>query len=505
MPRRISDYPDAFTGWNFISSIGSLISVAATVLFLHIVYLQLVKGKAIFGYPWAVPQLFSDYLRILKDTCAPGLEWALSNPPKPHAFTSLPLQSSADPSELSRASVTAKIDSLTDEKIPSAADMQAAADNDLGKLDEVQREHQNNIATANAEINREISQSTMSPQDKTELTQITDETSQKKINEIAESYNVAKECIEDNQDLILPFIFIGSPTLIAIFSLLKLYSDKCFRYFASIFWSIYKTNIILISITLLMVFVVYSFDVYNVFLCDAPRAWGLYFQDSASPQMEALIELHDNIMYYLVAILFSVGWIQGAIIKNFDSAKSPISNKYLNHGTLIELIWTITPALILVLIAFPSFKLLYLMDEVTDPSLSVLAEGHQWYWSYEYPDFLNSDGDFVEFDSYLVPESDLEEGALRMLEVDNRVILPEITHTRFILTAADVIHSFAIPALGVKCDAYPGRLNQFSVLINRLGTFYGQCSEICGILHSSMPIVVESVSLEKFLSWLQEQ
>lgn len=322
MPRRISDYPDAFTGWNFISSIGSIISVAATALFLHIVYLQLVKGKAIFGYPWAVPQLFSDYLRILKDKCAPGLEWALSNPPKPHAFTSLPLQSSG----------------------------------------------------------------------------------------------------------ILNIIFLGIGNLCTVS---------------------------------------------NEFICDAPRAWGLYFQDSASPQMEALVELHDNIMYYLVAILFAVGWIQGAIIKNFDSSKSPISNKYLNHGTLIELIWTITPALILVLIAFPSFKLLYLMDEVTDPSLSVLAEGHQWYWSYEYPDFLNSDGDFVEFDSYLVPESDLEEGALRMLEVDNRVILPEITHTRFILTAADVIHSFAIPALGVKCDAYPGRLNQFSVLINRLGTFYG--------------------------------
>lgn len=210
-------------------------------------------------------------------------------------------------------------------------------------------------------------------------------------------------------------------------------------------------------------------------------------------------------MYYLVAILLIVGWIQAAIIRNFESSKSPISNKYLNHGTLIELIWTITPALILVLIAFPSFKLLYLMDEVTNPLLSVLAEGHQWYWSYEYPDFLNSDGDFVEFDSYLVPESDLEKGGLRLLEVDNRVIIPEITHTRFILTAADVIHSFAIPALGIKCDAYPGRLNQFSVLINRLGTFYGQCSEICGILHSSMPIVVESVSIVKFVSWLLEQ
>jgi heme/copper-type cytochrome/quinol oxidase subunit 2 len=364
MPRRVSDYPDAFTGWNFISSIGSIISVVATGLFLQIVYLQLVKGKAIFGYPWAVPQLFSDYLRILKDKTSPGLEWALDNPPKPHAFTSLPLQSTGL----------------------------------LGTLNKINKTH---------------------------------------------------------------FVLV-----IALFVF----------YFNS-----------------------------EIVYCDAPRAWGLYFQDSASPQMEALVELHDNIMYYLVAILLSVAWIQASIVRNFENSKSPLSNKYSNHGTLIELIWTITPALILVLIAFPSFKLLYLMDEVTDPSLSVVAEGHQWYWSYEYPDFLNSDGDFVEFDSYLVPESDLEEGSLRMLEVDNRVILPEITHTRFILTAADVIHSFAIPALGVKCDAYPGRLNQFSVLINRLGVFYGQCSEICGILHSSMPIVVESVPLVKFLSWLQEQ
>ena len=162
-------------------------------------------------------------------------------------------------------------------------------------------------------------------------------------------------------------------------------------------------------------------------------------------------------------------------------------------------------ALILVLIAFPSFKLLYLMDEVTDPSLSILAEGHQWYWSYQYPDFLTSDGDFIEFDSYLVPESDLEKGGLRMLEVDNRVIIPEITHTRFIVTSADVIHSFAIPSLGVKCDAYPGRLNQFSVLINRTGTMYGQCSEICGPLHPGMPIVVESLILPDFLTWLREQ
>jgi cytochrome c oxidase subunit II len=221
--------------------------------------------------------------------------------------------------------------------------------------------------------------------------------------------------------------------------------------------------------------------------------------------MEGIVELHNIIMFYLVIILFGVGWIMMSMVRNYINIKSPISHKYLNHGTLIELIWTITPALILILIAFPSFKLLYLMDEVSDPAMSVLAEGHQWYWSYEYPDFLNVENQFIEFDSYIVPESDLEDGALRMLEVDNRVILPELTHARFIVTAADVIHSYACPALGIKCDAYPGRLNQVSIFINREGTFYGQCSEICGILHSSMPIVIKSVSIEKFLSWLVEQ
>ena len=150
---------------------------------------------------------------------------------------------------------------------------------------------------------------------------------------------------------------------------------------------------------------------FNLFTvtCDAPRPWGVYFQDSASPQMEALVELHDNIMFYLVIILFGVAWILISIIRNYVYSKSPISNKYLNHGTLIELIWTITRALILILIAFPSFKLLYLMDEVTDPSLTVFVEGHQWYWSYQYPYFLNNDDEELEFDSYLVPESDLED------------------------------------------------------------------------------------------------
>jgi len=244
----------------------------------------------------------------------------------------------------------------------------------------------------------------------------------------------------------------------------------------------------------------------NTYINDAPRAWGLYFQDSASPQMEAIVELHNNIMYFLAVILFGVGWILISVVKNYTKQKSPISNKYQNHGTLIELIWTITPALILILIAFPSFKLLFLIDDVTDPHISLGVESHQWYWSYQYADFTkNEDGSLIEFDSYLVPESDLEKGALRLLEVDNRVILPDILHTRFSIQSADVIHSFAVPSLGLKCDAYPGRLNQVSALINRFGTFYGQCSEICGMLHSSMPIVLQSVSLEKFLTYIKDQ
>ena len=208
-------------------------------------------------------------------------------------------------------------------------------------------------------------------------------------------------------------------------------------------------------------------------LLDAPTPWGIFFQDSASPQMEGIEELHNNIMFYLAIILFTVTWIMITVIRNFVATKSPIAHKYMNHGTLIELIWTITPAFILILIAFPSFKLLYLMDEVMDPSLVVYAEGHQWYWSYQYPDFIDSNEEFIEFDSYIVPDSDLEDGGLRMLEVDNRVIVPELTHIRFVITSGDVIHSFACPSLGIKCDAYPGRLNQVSVFINREGVFYG--------------------------------
>lgn len=237
--------------------------------------------------------------------------------------------------------------------------------------------------------------------------------------------------------------------------------------------------------------------------CDTPKPWGLYFQDSASPQMEAIIELHNYVMYYLVVILFATIWIMFSIVYLYTD--NPFSSIYMVHGTLIELIWTISPAIILIFIAFPSFKLLYITDDVTDPDMTVKVEAHQWYWTYEYADFLNSDEEFISFDSYMINEPELESGRLRMLEVDNRIILPELSHTRFNISSTDVIHSLAVPALGIKCDAYPYKASQISVYSNREGTYYGQCSEICGILHSSMPIVVQSVGFEKYLTFLKSQ
>ena len=145
------------------------------------------------------------------------------------------------------------------------------------------------------------------------------------------------------------------------------------------------------------------------------------------------------------------------------------------------------------------------MDEVISPSMTVKVVGHQWYWSYELSDFVDADGEAIEYDSYMVPDSDIADGALRLLEVDNRVVLPVDTHVRFVVTGADVIHDFAVPSLGLKIDATPGRLNQTSVLAQREGTYYGQCSELCGVYHGFMPIAVEVVSLDDYLVWLDSQ
>jgi cytochrome c oxidase subunit 2 len=249
-------------------------------------------------------------------------------------------------------------------------------------------------------------------------------------------------------------------------------------------------------------FLLISFNIFSSIFSsnDAPLPWQIGFQDPASPGFTGIIDLHNNVCFYLVLILGSVFWILSAVIFYFN--KNTISAKYLNHATFAEVVWTISPAFILMLIAVPSFSLLYILDEVISPSMTIKAVGHQWYWSYEYSDYESTSGDAIEFDSYMVPESDLEIGQLRLLDVDNRLNIPVDTHARLVVQSTDVLHDFAIPSLGIKIDACPGRLNQTSLLAEREGTFYGQCSEICGVYHGFMPIALDSLSLEEYLSWL---
>jgi cytochrome c oxidase subunit 2 len=209
-------------------------------------------------------------------------------------------------------------------------------------------------------------------------------------------------------------------------------------------------------------------------------------------------------MAIITFIAIFTGWMLFRTIYLFSADKVKVASKMV-HGTTIELIWTIVPSLILVTIAIPSFALLYSMDEVIDPAITLKVIAHQWYWSYEYSDYNTSDEDSIAFDSYMIQEDDLELGQLRLLEVDNRVILPVNTHIRVLITSTDVIHNWAIPSLGIKCDAYPGRLNQVNTFIKREGIFHGQCSELCGVNHGFMPIVVEAVSLKDYVSWVSAQ
>lgn len=237
---------------------------------------------------------------------------------------------------------------------------------------------------------------------------------------------------------------------------------------------------------------------------DIAEDWQLGFQDPATPIMEGIINLHHDLMFFLCVISVFVTWMLFRTLWHF-SYKRNIMPSSLTHGTLIEMVWTITPAFILLIIAIPSFSLLYAMDEVISPAITIKTLGHQWYWSYEYSDYENEEGDFIEFDSYMIPEEDLSVGQLRLLEVDNRVVVPINTHIRIIISAADVLHSWAVPSLGVKCDAIPGRLNQTSLFIKREGLYYGQCSEICGINHGFMPIVIEAVSLKNYITWVSNK
>nr|QKN98949.1 cytochrome c oxidase subunit II [Henricia pachyderma] len=217
----------------------------------------------------------------------------------------------------------------------------------------------------------------------------------------------------------------------------------------------------------------------------------LGLQDASSPIMEELIYFHDYTLIVLTLITTIVFYGLASLVFSTNT------NRFFLEGQNLETIWTIIPALILVFIALPSLQLLYLMDEVSTPFLTLKAIGHQWYWSYEYADYRD-----LEFDSYMIPTDELSSGEPRLLNVDNRVILPSQTPIRVLVSSSDVLHSWTIPSLGVKMDAVPGRLNQVNFFLSRCGIFYGQCSEICGANHSFMPIVIESTNFNNFESWV---
>nr|YP_011017562.1 cytochrome c oxidase subunit 2 [Antithamnionella miharai]WQF69337.1 cytochrome c oxidase subunit 2 [Antithamnionella miharai]WQF69362.1 cytochrome c oxidase subunit 2 [Antithamnionella miharai] len=237
---------------------------------------------------------------------------------------------------------------------------------------------------------------------------------------------------------------------------------------------------------------------------DISEPWQIGFQDPATPIMEGIINLHHDLMFFICLISIFVSWMLIKTIWHFNKHTNPKASS-LAHGTVIEIIWTVTPAIILLIIAIPSFSLLYALDEIVSPTITIKTIGHQWYWSYEYSDYTNEDGEFLNFDSYMIAEEDLTMGQFRLLEVDNTMVVPVNTHIRIVVSAADVLHSWAVPSLGIKCDAVPGRLNQTSLFIKREGIYYGQCSEICGINHGFMPIAVEAVKLPNYISWISNK
>lgn len=223
--------------------------------------------------------------------------------------------------------------------------------------------------------------------------------------------------------------------------------------------------------------------------------WGqLLFQDAASPIILQLTSFHDHAIVILTLVVSVVVYIFLALLSNKYTSRS------FSEAQEIETVWTILPAILLLFLALPSLRLLYLTDEINSPSVTIKAIGHQWYWRYEYSDFPN-----IQFDSYILPTSELRTGEFRILEVDNRVVIPIQLEIRILITAADVIHSWTIPSLGVKIDAIPGRLNQLGFTVRRPGVYYGQCSEICGANHSFIPIAIEVVDTKSFIKWANSE
>lgn len=231
-----------------------------------------------------------------------------------------------------------------------------------------------------------------------------------------------------------------------------------------------------------------------------PEPWQMNFQEAATPLMEQIVRFHDVYLLPTIIIisLFVLALLAIVVVK-FNKKSNPNPSR-TTHNTTIEVLWTVIPVAILVVIAVPSFKLLYKSDVIPKVDMTIKATGHQWYWNYEYVDH----GKF-SFDAYMIADEDLKEGQPRLLETDNRVVIPSNTIVRVQVTAADVLHAWTIPAFGRKIDAVPGRLNEIWIgPVKNEGVYYGQCSELCGVNHGFMPITVEVVSKDKFNAWVEK-
>lgn len=235
-------------------------------------------------------------------------------------------------------------------------------------------------------------------------------------------------------------------------------------------------------------------------LAGYPEDWQLGLQEAASPVAERINEFHNLLLWIISIITAFVLALLLYVMVRFNKRANP-EPKQFTHNVLIEVIWTVIPVLILIVIVVPSFKLLYYADRVAEPEMTLKVTGYQWYWGYEYPDH----GD-VSFTSYMIPdeEIDTDKGEKRLLSTDTKVVLPVDTNIQILITAGDVLHAWAVPALGIKTDAVPGRLNETWVNIKKPGVYYGQCSELCGKDHAYMPIEIHAVSKEAFNSWIVE-
>lgn len=230
---------------------------------------------------------------------------------------------------------------------------------------------------------------------------------------------------------------------------------------------------------------------------DRPREWQLGLQDSVTPTHDRLTDLHNLLLVIITLITIFVLALLVYVCVRFRASKNPAPSR-TSHNTLLEIAWTGVPVLILVVIAIPSFKLLYYADKAIEPDMTVKVQAHQWYWSYEYPD------QELAFDSNMIPASDLKEDQLRLLDVDNRMVVPVGKKVQVLVTTSDVMHSFFIPSFGVQIYGTPGRVNETWFQVDKPGVYYGQCNQICGLNHSYMPIVVEALEPAAYNAWLAE-